>query len=67
MGWCIPIHFLFIFTHKQINMNKLPTYKAVVNAEDESGMITISLVDETENFNVFGKIFGKRFSSINLT
>lgn len=46
MGWCIPIHFLFIFTHKQINMNKLPTYKAVVNAEDESGMITISLVDE---------------------
>lgn len=46
MGWCIPIHFLFIFIHKQINMNKLPTYKAVVNAEDESGMITISLVDE---------------------
>lgn len=27
-------------------MNKLPIYKAIVNAEDESGMITISLVDE---------------------
>lgn len=44
MGWCIPIHFLFIFTHKQINM-KLPIYRAIVNEGDETGMATISLVD----------------------
>lgn len=36
-------HFIYN-TRKQINMDKLPIYKAIVNSED-SGMVTISLVD----------------------